>query len=400
MKILVINAGSSSLKFQFLETTTAEVLAKGNVERIGEGDDVSFIKYSANGKTDKIFEPVRDHKDAMNLLIKCITGAENGVIKSIDEIEAFGHRIVNAGPQFFDPTIVDEKVLTEFKKCIDFSPLHMPGGIAGIEACLNIAPKIPSVAVFDVGFHKTLPDYAYRYAIDHKYYNEYGVRRYGAHGTSHNFVTRECAKLMGKDLEELKIVSCHLGSGASICAVKNGESIDTSMGFTPLEGVMMNTRCGDIDASVVEFLCKKEGLTASEVIHIFNKKSGIFAINNGVSDMRELTSPEHINDPEVVLALNMYAYRVKKYIGSYVAAMNGVDAVVFTAGIGEYTPELREKIIDGMSYFGMYIDQDKNYDAPRGEAFEISASDSAVRIFIIPTNEELVIAEETAKLVK
>ena len=400
MKILVINAGSSSLKFQLLNTENEEVLAKGNVERIGEGDDVSFISYKAKGKAVKNFEPIRNHKDAMKVLIKTITDDEIGVIKSIDEVDAFGHRIANAGPQFFDPVVVAKDCLEQFKNNVDFSPLHMPGGIAGIEACLEIAPNITIVAVFDVGFHKTLPDYVYRYAIDTKYYEKYGIRRYGAHGTSHYYVANECAKFLGKNIEDMKIITCHMGGGASICAVKNGKSYDTSMGLTPLEGIMMNTRSGDIDPSVVEFLCKKEGLTVSEVLRILNKASGIHGINNGVSDMRELTSPENINKPTVQLALNMYAYRVKKYIGAYTAAMNGVDAIVFTAGIGENTPELRELILKDMDYLGISIDNEKNYSAPRGENFDITGKDSNVKVVIIPTNEELVIAKFTEALVK
>ncbi len=400
MKILVLNAGSSTLKFQLLNTETEEVLAKGNVERIGEGKDVSFISYKANGNSTKNFEEVKDHKDAMKLLIRTITDEKIGVIKSINEVEAFGHRIANAGPKYFDPTRVDENVLKDFKDNIDFSPLHMPGGIAGIEACLELAPHIPSVAVFDVGFHKTMPDYVYRYAIDNKYYEKYGVRRYGAHGTSHYFVANECAKFLGKNIENLKIITCHLGGGASICAVNGGKSLDTSMGMTPLEGVMMNTRSGDIDASVVEFLCKKEGLTVEQVIKKFNKESGIHAINNGVSDMRELTDPANINSESVQLALKMYAYRVKKYIGAYTASMNGVDAIVFTAGIGEYTPELRELILKDMEFLGVELDNEKNYGAPRGTNFVISGENSKVKVCIIPTNEELVIAKQTELLMK
>lgn len=400
MKILVINAGSSSLKFQLLNTDNEEVLCKGNVERIGEGDEVSFISYKENGNAHKIFEPIRNHKDAMKVLIRTITDQKIGVIKSINEVEAFGHRIANAGPKFFDPIIVTEDVLKEFKENVDFSPLHMPGGIAGIEACLELAPKIPSVAVFDVGFHKTLPDYVYRYAIDSNYYEKYGIRRYGAHGTSHYYVANECAKFLNRPVEDMKIITCHMGGGASICAVKNGKSYDTSMGLTPLEGIMMNTRSGDIDPSVVEFLCKKENLTVGEVLKKLNKESGIYGINNGVSDMRELTSPENINKPNVQLALKMYAYRVKKYIGAYTAAMDGVDAIVFTAGIGENTPELREMILQDMDFFGISIDNDKNYKAPRGENVDISSIDSKVKVCIIPTNEELVIAKFTEQLVK
>lgn len=398
MKILVINAGSSSLKFQLLNTETEEVLAKGNVERIGEG--ASFLSYKANGKSTKIEEEINNHAEAMELVISTLTSKDLGVLNSIDEVEAFGHRIVNAGEKYFDPILVTDEVLADFKTRIDFSPLHMPGGIAGIEACFKIAPEIKNVAVFDIGFHKTMPDYAYRYAIDNKYYTEYGVRRYGAHGTSHYFVTQECEKLMGKPASELKIVTCHLGGGASICAVKNGESIDTSMGFTPLEGVMMNTRSGDLDASIVEFICKKENISVSEMIRKLNKESGIYAINNGVSDMRELTCSENIKKDSVQLALNMYAYRVKKYIGAYVAAMNGVDAVVFTAGIGEYTPELRELICADMDYLGIAIDGEKNYSAKRGESTDLTKEGSKVKVFIIPTNEELVIAKTTEDLVK
>ena len=398
MKILVINAGSSTLKFQLLNTENGEVLAKGNVERIGEG--ASFLSYKAKGQSQKIEEDISNHAEAMELVISTLTSKDLGVVASISEVEAFGHRIVNAGEKYFDPILVTEEVLADFKTRIDFSPLHMPGGIAGIEACFTIAPEIKNVAVFDIGFHKNMPDYAYRYAIDNKYYTEYGIRRYGAHGTSHYFVARECAKLMEKPVEDIKIVTCHLGSGASISAVKGGHSIDTSMGFTPLEGIMMNTRSGDLDPSIIEFIAKKEGLTVSEIVRGLNKTSGIYAINNGVSDMRELTSPENINNESVQLALNMYAYRVKKYIGSYVASMNGVDAVVFTAGIGENTPELREMICANMDYMGIAIDGEKNYSAKRGENTEITRDGSPVRVFIIPTNEELVIAEETEKLVK
>ena len=398
MKILVINAGSSTLKFQLLNTEDGEVLAKGNVERIGEG--ASFLSYKAKGQSQKIEEDISNHAEAMELVISTLTSKDLGVVASIGEVEAFGHRIVNAGEKYFDPILVTEEVLADFKTRIDFSPLHMPGGIAGIEACFTIAPEIKNVAVFDIGFHKNMPDYAYRYAIDNKYYTEYGIRRYGAHGTSHYFVARECAKLIGKPVEDLKIVTCHLGSGASISAVKGGHSIDTSMGFTPLEGIMMNTRSGDLDPSIIEFISKKEGLSVSEIVKGLNKTSGIYAINNGVSDMRELTSAENIKNESVQLALNMYAYRVKKYIGSYVASMNGVDAVVFTAGIGEHTPELREMICANMDYMGIAIDGEKNYSAKRGENTEITKDGSPVRVFIIPTNEELVIAEETEKLVK
>lgn len=398
MKILVINAGSSTLKFQLLNTENQEVLAKGNVERIGEG--AAFLSYKANGQSYKIEENVDNHTQAMELVIKTLLSEDKGVLKSLSDVDAFGHRMVNAGEDHFDPTLVTPEILKLFKEKIYFAPLHMPGGIAGVEACMQIAPEIKNVAVFDVGFHKNIPDYAYRYAIDNRYYTEYGIRRYGAHGTSHYFVSRECAKIMNKPMEDIKIVTCHMGGGASISAVKGGHSIDTSMGFTPLEGVMMNTRSGDLDPSIVEFLCEKENMTVSQVISKLNKQSGLFAINNGVADMRELTSPENINTPSVQLALNMYAYRVKKYIGSYIAAMNGADAIVFTAGIGEHTPELRQLICENMEYLGIEFDNEKNFSAKRGEISEISKEGSKVKVFIIPTNEELVIAEETEKIVR
>ena len=283
MKILVINAGSSTLKFQLLDTKSEEVIAKGNVERIGEG--ASFVAYKANGKSLKFEQDIKNHDQAVDFVLNTLTSAEYGVLSSINEVNAFGHRVVNAGDKYFDPILVDEAVLEDFKTKTDFSPLHMPGAIAGLSACMSIAKDIPNVAVFDVGFHKTLPDYAYRYAISNKYYDEYKIRRYGAHGTSHFYVANKTAEVLGKDVSELKIVSCHLGSGASICAVKNGQSVDTSMGFTPLEGIMMNTRSGDIDASVVEFLCKKTGKSVSEIIREFNKESGIYAINDGVFDI-------------------------------------------------------------------------------------------------------------------
>lgn len=396
MKILVVNAGSSTLKFQLLDTHTGQVVGKGNVERIGEGK--SFLKYKAGCINETLTKQIDNHREAMSFVIETITDDKIGVIKSISEIDAFGHRVVNAGDKFFDPIIVDKKILGEFKKNIDFSPLHMPGAIAGIEACLSIAPDIKSVAVFDTGFHKTMPEYAFRYAIKEEYYKNYKVRRYGAHGTSHYFVARESAKFLGKDQKKMKIVTCHLGSGASIAAVKNGECIDTSMGFTPLEGIMMNTRSGDIDPAVVEFLCNKTGKSISEIIRELNKESGLFAMNDGVADMRDLE--DKYFDKKVKLSLDTYSYRIKKYIGSYISAMNGIDALVFTAGIGENTPLIRELVTNDMSFFGIKVDKEKNWNFKRGENADISDASSKVKVLIIPTNEELVIAEETERIVK
>ncbi len=396
MKIFVINAGSSSLKFQLIDPKSKKVYAKGNAERIA--DRGSFIKYKANGKELKIDRDLPDHKAALDIIFDTLTGKEAGVIKDISEIGAFGHRVVNVGENYFDSVIVTKKVLNDFKKNVDFSPLHVPGAISGMEACMALAPKVPNVAVFDIGFHKTLPEYAYRYAIPKKDYTELKIRRYGAHGTSHKYVSRECAKLMGKPLSKLKIITCHLGSGGSVTAVKYGKSVDTSMGFTPLEGIMMGTRSGDIDPAVVSFLCNKRHMTVDQVINRFNKESGLLGVSTVGSDMRDILA--NIDKPDVRLALDMYNYKVKKYIGAYAAVMGGLDAIVFTAGIGEYTPEVREGALEGLEFLGIKLDKRANLNAPRGKIVRISKKDSKVAVFIIPTDEELVIAEETEKLVK
>lgn len=395
MKILVVNAGSSTLKFQLLNTSTNEVVAKGNVEKIGEGS--AFLRYKAHGKENIYNGDINNHKQAIEIVIDKLTDKEVGVISNISEIEAFGHRVVNVGEDYFDSCLVNRDTVADFKTKVDFSPLHVPGAIAGIEACLDVCPNTPNVAVFDIGFHKTIPEYVYRYAIPTKYYTDYKIRRYGAHGTSHKYVAGRCADLMGRPLEELKIITCHLGSGASITAVKNGESFDTSMGFTPLEGIMMNTRSGDIDPAVIEFICNKEGKTASQVITMLNKESGLLGINGKISDMRDLL--ENLDNPDIVLALDMYNHRIKKYIGSYAAVLGGVDAIVFTAGVGEHTPEVREAVTNGLEFLGVKVDHDKNFGAKRGAETEISTDDSRVKVFIIPTDEEYMIAQETEKIV-
>lgn len=395
MKILVVNAGSSTLKFQLLNTETSEVVAKGNVEKIGEGN--SFLRYKANGVENIYNSDINNHKQAIEIVIEKLTDSEVGVIGSISEIDAFGHRVVNVGEDYFDSCIVDRKTVEDFKTKIDFSPLHVPGAISGIEACMDVCPNTPNVAVFDIGFHKTIPEYVYRYAIPKRYYTDYKIRRYGAHGTSHKYVSQRCADLMGKNIEDLKIITCHLGSGASITAIKNGESFDTSMGFTPLEGIMMNTRSGDIDPAVIEFICNKENKTASEVVRILNKESGLLGVNGKVSDMREIL--ENMDNPDVKLALDMYNHRIKKYIGAYAAALGGVDAIVFTAGVGEHTPEVREAVTNGLEFLGVKVDHEKNFGAKRGAEVEISTDDSKVKVFIIPTDEEYMIAKETEKIV-
>ena len=395
MKILVINAGSSTLKFQLLNSETKEVVAKGNVERINEGK--SFLRYKANGVENIYEKPISNHKEAMEIVLEKLTDKEVGVINSINEIDAFGHRVVNVGEDYFDSCLVTRETVEDFKTKVDFSPLHVPGAISGIEACLEVCPNTPNVAVFDIGFHKTLPEYVYRYAIPKRYYTDLKIRRYGAHGTSHKYVSQRCADLMGKNIEDLKIVTCHLGSGASITAVKGGKSFDTSMGFTPLAGIMMNTRSGDIDPAVIEFICNKEGKTVSEVIRMLNKESGLIGANGKCSDMREVL--ENINDKDVKTSLDMYNHRIKKYIGAYAAVMGGLDAIVFTAGVGEHTPEVREAVTEGLEFIGVKVDHDKNFNAKRGAEVEISTDDSKVKVFIIPTDEELMIALDTEKIV-
>ncbi len=396
MKVLVINAGSSSLKFQLLDMEQQRVLAKGNVERINEG--ASFLRYKAKGVENKYDKDIKNHSEALAFVLEKLTDEQVGVVSSLDEIGAFGHRVVNVGDKYFDSVLVTKEILEDFKTKVDFSPLHVPGAIAGIEGAMKICPSKPNIAVFDIGFHKSIPEHIFKYAIPKRYYDEYKIRRYGAHGTSHHYVTLRCADLLGKNLEDLNMVSCHLGSGASITAVKGGKSFDTSMGFTPLEGIIMNTRSGDIDPAVVEFICNKENKTASEVIKMLNKESGLLgAIGNGMSDMRDIT--ENLDNEDVKLAFDMYCHRIKKYICAYIGILGGVDAIVFTAGCGEHTPELREKVVENLEFMGIKIDNNKNYNAPRGEEFEISDTNSKVKIFVIPTDEELMIAKECLKFI-
>lgn len=396
MKILVINAGSSSLKFQLINMENKEVMAKGNAERINES--ASFLRYKAHGKENVYNQPIVNHSDALAIILEKLTDENVGVVKSLDEISAFGHRVVNVGDKYFDSVVVDQNVLNDFKNKVDFSPLHVPGAIAGIEGAMNICPNKPNIAVFDIGFHKSIPDFVYRYAIPKKYYDEYKIRRYGAHGTSHHYVTLRCAEMLHKDVKDINIVSCHIGSGASITAVKNGQSFDTSMGFTPLEGIIMNTRSGDLDPAIVEYICNKENKTVGEVIKMLNKESGLLgAIGNGMSDMRDITA--NLDNPDVGLAFDMYCHRLKKYICSYLGILGGADAIVFTAGCGEHTPELREKVLENLSFMGVEVDHDKNYNAPRGEEVEISSNSSKIKVFVIPTDEELMIAKECLKLI-
>ncbi len=396
MKILVINAGSSTLKFQFMDTVTTEVYAKGNVEKIGE--EGSFLRYKAHGQEKIIDSCISNHKQAIQIVLDTLTDKKVGVVKNVKEIDAFGHRVVNVGESYFDPCLVTKEVLEDFKTKVDFSPLHVPGAIAGLEGCMAVCPNTPHVAVFDIGFHKTIPAHIYKYAIPNRYYDEFKIRRYGAHGTSHYYVTERCAALLGKKPEDINIISCHIGSGASITAVKNGKSYDTSMGFTPLEGIIMNTRSGDIDPAVIEFICNKDHKTVSEVLTMLNKKSGLYGLTDGMADMRDIT--ENLDKPMIKQAFDMYCHRIKKYICAYIGILGGVDAIVFTAGCGEHTPELREAVTKNLEFMGIAIDNKLNYNLPRGQEVDISKRGSKVKTFVIPTNEELVIAKETEKLVK
>ena len=397
MKVLVVNAGSSSLKYQLIDMDTEEVVAKGNAERIGmEG---SFLKHKANGVETILKKPLPDHAESIKLILQTLVDAQIGVIKSIDEIDAIGHRVVHGGEHYTKPCLVDQKVIEDLRGLVDFAPLHAIPNTDGIIGCMKVAPQIPNVTVFDTAFHSTMPDYAYMYGIPMKYYRDYAVRRYGAHGTSHKFVGQKLAEYIGKPFEDCKLVTCHIGNGSSITAIKNGKCIDTSMGFTPLEGLIMGTRCGDIDANVIQFLCKKTGYDVNKVTDILNKESGLLGITEKSSDMRDICAMFENKEPQAILALSMLAYRIKKYIGAYVAALDGVDGICFTAGIGENTPELREMVLTELSYLGIKFDRDANYSIPRGDDGILTTKDSAVPVYVIATNEELAIARETVEVV-
>ncbi len=396
MKILVINAGSSSLKYQFIDIETEAVLAKGLCERIGiEG---SMLTQKVEGKDNLVWEkPMKDHSDAINMVIAALTGDEHKVISDMKEIDAIGHRVVHGGEIFSGSVIIDDKVMDALRECTPLAPLHNPANIIGIEACQKAMPGTPQVGVFDTAFHQQMPKKAYMYALPYEMYTKHKVRRYGFHGTSHKYVAQQAAKMLGRPLEELKIITAHLGNGSSVSAVMNGHSVDTSMGFTPLAGVPMGTRCGDIDPAIVTYIMEKEGLDAKGVDALMNKESGVFGISGISSDFRDLEANME-TDERAKLALDMFAYGVKKLIGSYAAAMGGVDAVVFTAGVGENTKLTRADITEGLEFMGIKVDPELN-DC-RGVQRDISASDAKVRTLVIPTNEELMIALDTAALVK
>ncbi len=392
MKVLVINAGSSSLKYQLIETETEAVLAKGVCERIGT--DGSTLNHKG-AKAVKIDAPMPTHNEAIQLVLNALVDPEHGVISSMSEIAAVGHRVLHAGEEFDDSVLVTPETLERIEKNTDLGPLHMPPNIMGIKACRKVMPDAPMVAVFDTTFHSTMPDHAYMYGIDYDDYKKYKVRKYGFHGTSHAYVSGRASALMGTD--RIKTVVCHLGNGASISAVKNGKCIDTSMGLTPLEGLVMGTRSGDIDAAVVEYLMGKKGLDVHQMTDYLNKKCGVLGVSGVSSDFRDLEAAVKDGNPRAKLALDMFSYRVKKYVGSYAAAMGGLDCLVFTGGIGEHTECVREAVCADMEFLGIKLDGKLNLGAPRDTEFEISAKTSKVKIFIIPTNEELYIARETVK---
>ncbi len=398
MKILVINSGSSSLKYQLIDMQTEQVLAKGNCERIGI-DNSNFI-YKANGKTIERKVDMPNHNVAVKLVLSTLTDKEVGVISSMKEIDGVGHRVVASGEAFKQPTLVTKESMELMEEIKDLAPLHNPAAIVGVNACLAEMPDTPMVLVFDTGFHFTMPDYAYMYAVKYEHYEKYKIRRYGAHGTSHKFVAQEAAKYLGKDISTLKTITCHLGNGSSITAVDGGKCIDTSMGFTPLAGVPMGTRSGDIDYAAAEYIARKEGMSVSEMLTYLNKQCGVAGVSGASSDFRDLAAAAEQGNKRAELALEMFAYGCKKYIGAYAAALNGVDVVVFTAGIGENDSDVRRRTLKNMEYLGIKLDENKNSNCPRGTIAEIQADDSAVKILVIPTNEELVIARETLAVAK
>ena len=396
MNVLVINCGSSSLKFQLINSDSEQVLAKGLCERIGI--DGSLTYQPAGGEKVKSDKAMPTHTEAIQFVIDALTDDKTGVVKDLKEIGAVGHRVVHGGEKFAKSVVITDEVMKAIEECNDLAPLHNPANLIGINACQDLMPGTPMVAVFDTAFHQTMPAKAYMYGLPYEYYDKYKVRRYGFHGTSHSFVSKRAAELVGKPYDAVKTIVCHLGNGASICAVENGESVDTSMGLTPLEGLVMGTRSGDIDPAILEFIAKKEDLDIAGLMTMLNKKSGVFGLSNNLSsDFRDLTSAAESGNEIAATTVDVFCYRVAKYVGSYVAAMNGVDVIAFTAGIGENASLVREKVMEYLGYLGVAIDKEANDS--HGEEVKISTPDSKVDVFVIPTNEELAIARETVALV-
>ena len=398
MNVLVINCGSSSLKFQLINAETENVLAKGLCERIGIDGRLTY--QPAGGEKEKSDLAMPTHTEAIQFVIDALTNEKTGVVKSLDEIGAVGHRVVHGGEKFASSVVITDEVKKAVEECNDLAPLHNPANLIGVAACEKLMPGTPMVAVFDTAFHQTMPEKAYMYGLPYEYYEKYKVRRYGFHGTSHSFVSKRAAEVMGRPYDEVKTIVCHLGNGSSVSAVLNGKCVDTSMGLTPLEGLVMGTRSGDIDPAIMEFIAKKENLDIDGVMNVLNKKSGVFGISGGLSsDFRDLTDAMNAGDKKATIAMDVFSYRVAKYIGSYAAAMNGVDDIVFTAGIGENDDYVREEVCKYLGYLGVDFDSEVNTGL-RGKEAELTKEGSKVKVFVIPTNEELAIARETLALVK
>jgi acetate kinase len=396
MNILVINAGSSSLKYQLIKMNEEKVLAKGVCDRIGI--DGSVIKHKTHdGRSTEKKIAMKTHKDAIEQLIRVLTDPDLGVIKSLDEIKAVGHRVVHGGEKFFKSVIIDAEVMKTIEECEELAPLHNPPNITGIKACQMTMSGVPQIAVFDTAFHQTMPKKAFIYALPYEYYEKYKLRKYGFHGTSHKYVSERAAVMLGKPYDQLKLITCHLGNGSSICAVDCGKSVETTMGFTPLDGLAMGTRCGAIDPAAVTFLMNKENLSTDKMDMIMNKKSGVLGISGVSSDFRDLDDAVNAGNERAELALQIFTYQVRKYIGAYACAMGGLDAVVFTAGIGENNPDIRKRVCANMEFLGIAIDEEKNLK--RGIEIDISTESAKVRTLVIPTNEEMAIAKETIRLV-
>ncbi|WP_288703890.1 acetate/propionate family kinase [uncultured Clostridium sp.] len=396
MNILVINCGSSSLKYQLINSETEGVLAKGLCERIGIDGMLTYQPEGGEKEKSEIAMPT--HTEAINAVLAALTNEKSGVIKSLSEVGAVGHRVVHGGEKFTSSCLINDESMKAIEECNDLAPLHNPANLIGIRACQELMPGVPMVAVFDTAFHQTMPDVAYTYGIPYEYYEKYKVRRYGFHGTSHSYVSKRTAEIVGKPYNQMKIIVCHLGNGASISAVNCGKSVDTSMGLTPLEGLVMGTRSGDLDPAIIDFVGKKEGLSLDEMNEVLNKKSGMLGISGVSSDGRDLEAAAETGNKRAQLALDVFDYRVIKYIGAYAAAMNGVDAIAFTAGIGENNIKMRKDVCSSLTYLGVKLDEEKNN--VRGEERIISADDSKVQVLLVPTNEELAIARETLALVK
>ena len=395
MKILVLNSGSSSLKYQLIDMTNEEVMAKGNFERIGHGN--SFVTHNVGEDKHVIEHNVKNHEEAIKFVLEQFTNEEYGVIKSLDEIDAVGHRLVHGGEKFSSSVIITDEVVKQVEECSSLAPLHNPAGILGIEACKRLMPNVPMVGVFDTAFHQTMPKVAYTYAIPYEYYEKYGIRKYGFHGTSHRFVSERAAELMGGVTPDLKIVTCHLGQGASIAAVKGGKCVNTSMGLTPLAGIPMGTRSGDLDPAIVKYLMDNEHLSIDEVDTILNKKSGVYGVSCVSPDSRDIEAAAAEGNEKAQLALAMQNFAIAEHIAKYAVSMQGIDAIVFTAGIGENEKNTREAVCNYLAYMGIKIDDELNKS--RGKEVELSTSESSIRVFVIPTNEELVIARDTRDLV-